>query len=233
MLDPVAVIVPVLDRPAHVAPLVESYLASGAAGTLYFVVDDDDPEELTAIRAAQATHGDERVKFILADGLVTFPRKVNRAYRVTTEPWLLLAGDDVVFHRGWAWKAQRIAGDRYHLVATDDRLSPRVAYGAHATHPLIRRSWVEASGASWDGPGVLCHEGYRHWFVDDEWSTKARVEDVFTYARHAVVEHLNPLEPTADRVYALAWAARNRDQRTYQERLARFVPTASTGPLPI
>lgn len=230
MLDPVAVIVPVLDRPAHVAPLVESYLASGARGALYFVVDINDYAERAAIDA----HLGDQVRVIVSSDIVTtFPAKVNLGYAETIEPWLLLVGDDVRFHRGWSWKAQQAAGDRYHLVATDDRLSPRVAYGAHATHPLIRRSWVEASGASWDGPGVLAHEGYRHWFVDDEWSTKARAEDVFTYARHAVVEHLNPLEPTADRVYALAWAARNRDQRTYQERLARFVPGASAGPLPI
>ncbi len=208
LFAPTAVVVPVLGRPHRVAPLVESFRASMARdATLYFVADDTDADELAAIRDVAQAGTD--VQLIVADELVTFPRKANLAYQVTAEPWLFLCGDDVHFHRGWLWKALREARDRYSLVATNDGFNPRVLRGDHATHPLIRRAWVEERGASWDGPGTLCHEGYRHWFVDEEWTTRAKIDRVFTWARHSMVEHLHHLAGKAeiDNTYRQAeWA---------------------------
>jgi hypothetical protein len=50
---------------------------------------------------------------------------------------------------------------------------------------------VAGVGASWDGPGIVCHEGYRHWFVDDEITVAAQLRGVFQAALGSHVEHLH------------------------------------------
>src|ERR1051326_8136929 len=115
----------------------------------------------------------------------TFSEKVNHGYRVTKEPWLLLAGDDVRFHPGWLEAAQKVGTD---VVGTNDLGNPRVLEGQHTCHPLIKRSYIDKVGASWDGPGIVAHEGYRHWFVDDEIVTAAKQRKVWGFAKDSVVE---------------------------------------------
>lgn len=221
---PTAVIVPVLDRPHRVAPLVESFLASGAReATLYFVADADDHAEVAAIEAAAAEH--EQVRYIItAPPLVTFARKANLGYRETTEDWLFFCGDDVAFDRGWLWKGLREASDRYSLVAVNDCYNPVVQRGRLANHPLIRRAWIDVSGASWDGPGHVAHEGYRHWYVDQEWTAKAMLEGVFTFARLSRVRHLHHLNGQAefDATYRKGAESVDADRALFRERVMRF-----------
>lgn len=211
----VDVIVPVLHRPQNVAPFMESLIASTGLATAWFVCDRDDRGEQEAVLAAGG-------RVLKCDG--TFAEKVNYAYgKVAPQaPWLLLVGDDVQFRPGWwdhalftAW-----ATPGTNVVGTNDLGNARVLRGEHATHMAIRRSYIDEVGSSWDGPGAVCHP-YRHWYVDDEIVTAARMRGVFQSALGSVVEHMHPLFGKAvnDDVYALGQSFADEDRATFLARL--------------
>ena len=87
---------------------------------------------------------------------------------------------------------------------------------------MVRRAYIDEQGASWDGPGVVCHEGYAHWFVDDELVTAAKQRDTWTAAPHAKVEHLHPLWGLAedDETYRLGREHIAEDKTLFEKRLA-------------
>lgn len=213
--ETVDVIVPVLHRPQNVKPFMESLKASTGLASAWFVCEPDDVLE----QAEVLKHGGN---VLTKSG--TFAEKVNHAFGLVGAPWLLLVGDDVVFRAGWLDHALDIAR-RYQadVVATNDMANPRVMRGEHATHPLIRRSYVVDRGASWDGPGVVCHEGYSHWYVDDEISAVARQRQVFQAALASQVEHLHPMVGKAqdDDIYALGRQGADKDRATFLRRLKR------------
>jgi hypothetical protein len=218
--EEVAVLVPVLGRPEHAEPFMASLRASTGLATCYAICDEGDEDAITAWKQAGAhvmIDIDED-----AERAGTFAEKVNFGYAKTGEPWLLLVGSDVRFHPGWLDHALAMAGDRYHVVGTNDLANPRVLAGEHATHPLIRRAYVDAQGGGWDGPGVLAHEGYRHWYVDDEIVTAAKQRGVWTAALGSKVEHLHPLfgKGQMDEAYRLGQQYADADRELFQQRLA-------------
>lgn len=218
--EPVAVIVPVMRRPQNAEPFMRSLRASTGLATVYAIAGADDEATVEAWTQAGAVvvFGDPPVS--------TFAEKVNVGYAQTSEPWLFLVGDDVRFHPAWLDRAQAAAGDRYHVIGTNDLANPRVTAGEHATHMLIRRAYVDELGASWDGPKVVCHEGYRHWYVDDEIVTAAKQRGVWVPALGSVVEHLHPMwgEAETDEVYELGAKHAKQDYATFRRRLATHAP---------
>ena len=210
--DRVDIYVPVLGRPEQARPFMESLRASTGLASVYAIAGDDD--DLAAWRDAGAVG----IRF---PG--TFARKVNHAFgKYGSSPWVLLVGSDVIFRPGWFDRALRAAGDRFHLVGTND-LSDLVR--DLAVHPLIRRSWIEEHGASWDGPGTVAHEGYGHNFVDNEWTAVARQAGVLTYAPDAVVEHMHPIFGKADEddTYRKGYRTYDADKALWLERAAEHL----------
>jgi hypothetical protein len=210
----VDVIVPVLCRPHRVAPLVESLRASTDRARLVFVPEFDDAEEIAAIAAAGAdAFAHPRAH--------TFAQKVNFAYTLTERPWLFLTGDDVAFRPGWFEAAMR-CHDRTgaSVVGTNDLASQHVMAGVRAVHMLIRRSYVEEVGASWDGPGVVCHQGYFHGCVDDEIVVAASRRATFSPCLDSVVEHLHWANRKAelDDAYRLGMVHQAVDMATFSRR---------------
>jgi hypothetical protein len=108
------------------------------------------------------------------------------------------------------------------VVGTNDMHNPRVTAGDHATHMLIRRAYIDEQGASWDGPKVVAHEGYRHWFVDDEIVTVAKQRGAWVFAPHAKVEHRHPIWGLApdDATYRHGQQFTDADKALFAERLA-------------
>jgi hypothetical protein len=230
----VAVLVPVLGRPEHAEPFMRSLRASTGLARCYAICDADDEE---AIKAWHAEGAYTVIRLPRNGRPGSFAEKVNTGYRHTgdeetrhgipPEPWLLLVGSDVAFHPGWLDHALHAAGDRYHVIGTNDLGNPLVIAGEHATHPLIRRSYVDEVGASWDGPGVVCHEGYGHMFVDNEIVEAAKQRGVWVAAPASKVEHLHPLwgkgplagQPEGDEVYKLGFSHAEADQALFRERL--------------
>jgi len=96
--------------------------------------------------------------------------------------------------------------------------------GDHATHMLIRRSYIEEQGASWDGPGIVCHEGYRHWYVDDEIVTAAKLRGEWAMALGSFVEHLHPIweKGEQDATYELGQSFAKDDAKLWKQRFRQF-----------
>jgi glycosyltransferase involved in cell wall biosynthesis len=217
----VDVIVPVLHRPQNIEPLMKSLLASTGLARVWFVVEDGDDEV-----ALEAVRCGGRVYFESG----SFAKKVNFAFnRLRNQgpaPWVFLAGDDVRFRPGWLDHAQEVAR-RYgaQVVGTNDLANPRVMRGEHATHMLISRDYVEEHGSSWDGAGVVCHEGYRHWFVDDEIVSVAKRRGVFQVSLASEVEHLHPMVGKAenDAIYDLGAEHSKQDEELFKARFKKFV----------
>lgn len=211
--DEVAVLVPVMGRPQHAEPFMRSLRASTGLATAYALAYDEDTEAIEAWDKAGAT--------VIPNGHMTFAEKVNTGYRQTGEPWLFLTGSDVRFHPGWLDAAQNVAAATgARVVGTNDLGSQRVQSGEHATHMLISRTYVDLLGASWDGPKVVAHEGYKHWYVDDEIVTVAKQREVFAAATDAIVEHLHPLfgKAESDDVYRLGWSHSATDKALWEQR---------------
>lgn len=216
--DPVDVIVPVLGRPQNADPFMRSLRASTGLATVYAVAGPEEPAE--SHQATKNAWQDAGAQ-VLTCGGVTFAEKVNVGYQQTASPWIFIVGDDVRFQPGWLDHAQAVAGDQYHVIGTNDLGNPRVINGDHATHMLIRRSYVDETGASWDGPRLVAHEGYRHWFVDDEIVNAAKQRDVWAMALGSVVEHLHPAWGKAehDDVYQLGTSQAEKDRLRFEKRL--------------
>jgi glycosyltransferase involved in cell wall biosynthesis len=176
----VAVIVPAM-RPENLPRLRKSFDATNDGSARLVVVGDAGLEAHVGISTdADAT---------------TYAEKVNLGYSVTSEPWVLLVGDDVEFKPGWIEAARKLS-DTYDVIGTNDSSgapkNPEVAAGRHADHFFVRRAYVEEYGASLDGPGILAPDCYRHWFVDREMVELAKVRGVFAPCLEAVVEHHHP-----------------------------------------
>jgi len=160
----------------------------------------------------------------------SFAEKVNRGFEISDEPWLFLVGDDVHFHKGWLDQAMEVARTTgKSVVGTNDLGNPAVLAGEHATHMLISREYVEKVGASWDGPGVVCHEGYRHWFVDNEIVTAAKQRGQWAPCLASHVEHMHPYfrKGKIDDVYRIGEAAAGLDQVLWQARAAKYLTEES------
>jgi hypothetical protein len=226
----VAVIVPVAKRnnaEAFLASLEASLTAAQRdAVCVYVMADSGDPETHDAWVQARKVYPNTWVMSkSYSTPMGTFAEKVNEGYRVSDQPWLFLVGDDVSFHKGWLDQAMETARTSHaRVVGTNDLGNPAVLAGQHATHMFIRRDYVDVVGASLDGPGVVCHEGYRHWFVDNEIVEHARVRGEWTPCLAAHVEHMHPLfgKGQPDEVYRIGQQAAEADKALWVSRWPRI-----------
>jgi hypothetical protein len=225
----VDVIIPVLHRPQNVEPLMTSLIASTGLATAWFVCEAGDEEEIAEVIRCGG-------EVITSPECHSFPQKVNLAYDFIADdlrgehelaPWILLVGDDVRFRPAWLDHAQDVAR-RYgaQVVGTNDLANPRVMRGEHSTHSMIRRSYIDELGASWDGPGVVCHESYFHWCVDDEIVTVAKQRGVFQSAMASEVEHLHPYfgGGEMDEVYKAGEKHAAEDKAEFERRVKANLP---------
>lgn len=164
---------------------------------------------------------------IVASEHVDMPHKVNDGYRATQgEPWVFFTGEDVAFHPGWDTAALAIAeATGASVVGTNDLGNPRTMAGEHATHMLFHRTYLDTYGGSFDNPGALMHEGYRHWFADDEIVLAAKQRGAWTPCLESVVEHLHPGFGKAehDDVYAKGSFSEQADRAHFDWRVEQFV----------
>jgi len=90
---------------------------------------------------------------------------------------------------------------------------------------FIRRDYVDVIGASMDGPEVVCHEGYRHWYVDNEIVERARRRGEWAPCLAAHVEHRHPLfgKGKIDDVYVIGQAAQETDRALWLSRFQTMI----------
>jgi hypothetical protein len=219
------ILIPVLGRPHNAAPLVQNIRDTTEADhQIIFLCSKGDPEQIKACVATDAT---TRVVNFPA-GHADYARKINLGYRTTGDAffigedgrpgpimpgseWVFVCADDVRFEPRWDINALKVAGDQYHVVATNDLANAQVQRGLFGTHCLVRRRYITDTGADGEAtPGVVLHEGYDHNFVDRELCHVAQHRGVFAFARHSRVRHYHPLWKTAT------------NDATYRKSLHRF-----------
>jgi hypothetical protein len=207
----VAILVPVLARPQNVRPLLDSLRRSTPAGAwrAVFIADPDDLEEQREIRNHDA-------QLLVHAG--SYAEKVNAAVRVTREPLVFTAADDISFHAGWLEAATRKLTEGIGVVGTNDLGNKRVIRGDHATHSLVTRAYCDLGTI--DGQPGLLHEGYRHCFVDDELVATAKKRKAWAFAKDSIVEHHHPDwgKGEDDDTYQRGRLHFRRDRRTFHRR---------------
>lgn len=204
MSDELVILVPALDRPHNVEPLLDSIEEATPGARTLFLCDEGDDEEIDAVLADKRAHLD------ISGG--NYARKINRGIQITAEPLIFCGADDLRFRPGWLEAARsRIRG----VVGINDML---VRNREHTTHFLVARSYAERGTIDCE-PGLLC-ERYRHNFVDDELIATARKRGLYDYAPDAEVEHLHPVARKApmDQTYIAGMAAMQPDRDLFQDR---------------
>ncbi len=222
--DTIVVLVPVLRRPHRVAP----FLASLEAATpephrTLFLATAGDSAMIAAVEAAAADLPSVSLNVLAPNRVGDYARKINHGYSVTSAPFLFTGADDLAFHPGWLPAALEAFEDpAIGVVGTQD-LAPteRARSGAHATHFVVRRSYVDTFGTI-DEPGKIFHEGYAHEYVDDELVATAKLRGAWAFAPGSVVEHLHPSWGKArrDPLYAQQSARMARSRAHFLRRKA-------------
>jgi hypothetical protein len=214
----IVVAVPVLNRPGHVAPLIDAldWAETRTASRLLFIVSPNDKAEIDAIEAA----GGDYIVAGWEPEAGDYAKKINLAVRRTKEPWILMGADDICFCPNWSDIALRVAEQSgARVIGTNDVANPRVMNGSHSTHPLVARSYIEEYGTI-DRKGIMLCEEYDHNYVDDElvWTAKARGE--WAFAKEAEVPHSHPDWGTApwDDTYTKGKAHFHEDQQLFTQR---------------
>lgn len=188
----IAVLIPVLDRPQNAQRVFDSIAANTV--TPHRVLFLCTPLDILEIEAARATGADVHIVSWEA-GRGDWARKINEGYRLTDDPFMLCGADDLRFHKRWDIEALRVAEESgAGVIGTNDLGNPMVMRGRHATHPLVRRSYIDAQGTI-DEPGKVLHEGYHHQWVDTELVATAQMRREWGFAKHSYVEHLHPFWP--------------------------------------
>jgi glycosyltransferase involved in cell wall biosynthesis len=186
------IVIPMWKRAHRFMSVLDSARVATPGARVLFVVSTDDDD----LRAWINDRPDFSIDHVLYTDSPSgtrgdYARKINAAYRQTTEALLFTGADDLDFHPGWFERAVPMLTAGIGVVGTNDRCNLRVRRGQHSTHSLVTRAYVDEHGTI-DEPGKVLHEGYIHEFVDDEFIRTAQWRKAFAPATHAIVEHLHP-----------------------------------------
>ncbi len=209
----VAIVVPVMRRPQNAERFTKSLRESDADAEVFAVYDAEDAATREAWEAAGAW-------MVLAETGESYACKVNWAFQFVTTPWVFICGDDVIFDPEW-FKPIRYIINRQPEIRVIGVPDGSGSTADFAPHFLLAADYVTERGASWDGPGVVCHEGYRHNYVDNEIIDVAKKRGVWHLCRTSLVEHLHPAwrKGEWDEVYKIGVDSAPADAALYERRM--------------
>ena len=218
------VIVPVLSRPGNAQPLIDSIRANTTVEhTITFMVSPDDHAEL---KACEQTDADIYI-VEWQPGPADASKKWNLGYRITSNPYVFTAADDLEFEFGWDTEILRVAENTgAGMVGSNDDANPLVKRGRHSTHSLFSRAYIDTVGGTFfDGPGIVYCEKYQHQWIDTEAVKAAMDRRQWAFAMMSVVRHHHPFYYRAtpmDDTYRKALGDASEDQRLYKQRLLQW-----------
>jgi glycosyltransferase involved in cell wall biosynthesis len=219
----ILIVVPVLNRPQNAEKVAASlHAATTLPYRLVFVCSPGDTEQIAAVDAT----GSDYIVTPWKPGHADFARKVNLAYRLTDEPWIFQAADDVRFEAGWD-EALMACHERTGalVIGTQDGGNPAVKRGQHSTHTLIARSYADDPGASMDGTATVFSEAYGHQMCDVELVQVAMARKVWAFCDEARVIHEHPFWDRAvaqDDTYRRGLESTRLDQGVFARRGAMW-----------
>jgi glycosyltransferase involved in cell wall biosynthesis len=203
----VALLIPVLNRPGNVAPLLASIQATTPTPyRVLFICDPGDVAEQDAIAKAGG-------EMISPGG--GYARKIRAGIDATDEPLIFIGADDLRFHQDWLPTALAQMNG-VQVVGVNDTIRRRRPQ--HATHFLMTRDYALLPTLTGE-PGPLC-ELYSHSFVDDELIATATHRGVYAYAANSIVQHRHWMAGTApdDATYRLGREDFAKDRATFMAR---------------
>ena len=116
---------------------------------------------------------------------------VNAGYWASTEAFVAVVNDDVIFHPGWDAAALARFNSQVHIVGMNDGL------GDCKCFPMVRRTFIEQHSGVFDRPNTIFHT-YKSQGPDTEFAFYAMLRGVWANAPDAVVEHRNWRNGAAD-----------------------------------
>jgi len=203
------ILIPVLNRPHRVRPVLDSALAATPDADVLFIADPGDHVEIEELSRQGAD-------WITVDG--GYAKKINEGVRRTSSPFVFSGADDLLFHPNWFEAAKSEMSDTVGCVGTQDLCNRRVLRGEHATHFLFARWYCELGTI--DGQDGPVFEGYQHEYLDDEIVKTAKFRGAWAFANDSVVEHLHPDAGKApsDDLYAARPRRMKQGARLHRER---------------
>lgn len=210
----VAILVPVLDRPHRIEPLLDNIEATTPEDVqvVFATSDNATINECNRLGAWQS----------IDDG-DTWPNRINRLFRETDDPFVFLCADDVTFHPGWLPPLLAAQDDILleHFYAPFGGVTvPNDLHNPRGTLALVARSYIDERSGCMDEPGVVVHSGYAHNWADTELFETAKHRNRFRYVTESVVEHLHPCagKGVEDPTYAKGFASFHSDQAIFRSR---------------
>jgi len=206
----IAVLIPTLKRPHRIAEVIQNIKDTAPEATPYFIIEQHDTETAEAIELAGGNK-------IVNTRAASYAGAINTAIHLTTEPYLVMASDDLIFHPNWLPPLLELAKD-FGFVGTNDLYNPDVLSGNHATHYLITREYAELG--SIDNPDAFLHEGYIHNYTDTEAVATAIHRNQWTPCLHSHLEHRHWVWglATQDETYAKGANTVNDDAGLFNSR---------------
>ncbi len=241
----ITVLVPVLNRPDNVQPLINSFLAnSRSTSSMLFIVQVDDSAEIDALVDALPDNFDSptQVSYCVVPSAITrWSQKLNAAHRLLEDmpppndrslwrdAWYLLGADDLAFHKGWDNNKNLdvlMHTPSVGVIGTNDLSNPAVIAGQHSTHPLMRVSYVRDQGIE-EAINVIAPECYHHNYVDNELIGIALKRKAYAHCHESIVEHMHFLynKGKIDSTYRLGSesARYHRDGLLFRQRAAIYL----------
>jgi hypothetical protein len=201
-----AVLVPVLGRPHRVQPTLRTFAETAPGCRVLFIADPDDAEEIAALDEAGAD-------YISPGG--GYAAKIRAGVDVTDQSLIFTGADDLEPRENWLEAAESAMADGIEVVGVNDLIERS---RDHATHFLMTRDYALLPTLSGD-PGPF-HQGYSHWYVDDELIATAEHRGIYAYAPNAQMLHLHPMVGGAedDPTYQKGRELRRHDAHLFRRR---------------
>ncbi len=171
----VAILIPLM-RPQNLASVVDSISAS---------TDDYHVVVMAATGPCADAARSLPVTLVEDDG-GTWPQRINRGYKATTEPFICTGADDTWFMPGWfeaALIAMNALPNGSGVVGLND------CYNPVGNHFLMARDYVETLGGVMNEPGVAVCELYEHQYCDDDIRATANFHGRWAMAMDAKIDH--------------------------------------------
>lgn len=189
------ILVPVLARPANAAKVVKSIVEHTKVDySIVFLCSLGDKRQINACKQTGA-----RIIIEEFGRRSQYPKKMNLGFQRTDRQYLLMGADDLEFTDGWdenvLWLAEQSGAG---VIGTNDCSHPEVKVGKFATHPLVRRSYIEQEGGSLDGPGTIFTPAYDHNYSDRELCHLAQYRGKWAFAVNSRIIHRHPAWGTAE-----------------------------------
>lgn len=196
----IAIAIPVLGRVYHIDPLLASVYATTPNPRVVFITSTNDTSGVVDYIKNSGEEFLELDPILVKQGgqvwnFADYSRKINLAFRNTSEPLFFTGATDLEFTPGWFEAATNAINGDVQCIGTKCGHNYSTEIGWGSTHTLITREYGERGTI--DDPDCVLHEGYWHEWVDIEMIETAKVRNAFVGAASRVL-HVNR---TSDRHY--------------------------------